>query len=102
MKYALKENNGAVGIQLTGELTVTDEEAFPGLAEEAMALDAEKYTIDVTKLEFLDSAGLGLMLVLKEICEDSGKTVTMKVANSPVLDVLSISEFQNLIPFEDA
>ncbi len=102
MKYTLIEKKGGVVVQLSGELTVTDEEAFRGLVGEAIALDGQKYSIDVTKLEFLDSAGLGLMLVLKEMCEESGKSVTMKVSNSPVRDILDISEFENLIPYEDA
>ncbi|MDV7339241.1 STAS domain-containing protein [Terasakiella sp. A23] len=102
MKYSLIESNGVVNVQLSGELTVSDEDDFRGLTSEAMALNAQKYSIDVTKLDFLDSAGLGLMLVFKEFCEESGKSVTMKVAGSAVRDVLDISEFQNLIPYEDA
>lgn len=102
MKYSLQESDSVVTVQLTGELTVTDEEEFRLLSQKAIEASGEKCVVDVAKLDFLDSAGLGLILVLKEMCEELGKKVTLRIGQSPVRDILEISEFDSLIPYEDA
>ncbi|WP_417796316.1 STAS domain-containing protein [Terasakiella pusilla] len=102
MKYSLQESDSVVTVQLTGELTVTDEEEFRLLSQKAIETSGAKCIVDVTKLDFLDSAGLGLILVLKEMCEELGKTVTLRIGQSPVRDIMEISEFDSLIPYEDA
>jgi anti-anti-sigma factor len=102
MQYTLSENPNDLSILFTGELTLNDEETFRSLSGEVVGTSRSKCIIDVTQLEFLDSAGLGLLLVLKEYCDDAGKSITLKVGDSAVKEILDISEFESLIPYEDA
>jgi len=100
MDYSIKEDASSVTVQLNGELTVSDEEQFRTLCTDVTARAGTKCIVDLTQLSFLDSAGLGLMLVLKEMCDEAGKQVFLRVGNSPVRDILDISEFSSLIPYE--
>ncbi|NVJ93605.1 MAG: STAS domain-containing protein [Methylocystaceae bacterium] len=102
MQYTLSENPNDLSVLLTGELTLNDEEEFRALCRDVVETSRSKCIIDVTQLEFLDSAGLGLLLVLKEFCEDAGKTIALKVGDSAIKEILDISEFDSLIPYEDA
>ena len=102
MDYSITENQGVINVQLTGELTLNDEEKFRGLSEDVVQQNGAKCIIDLNGLEFLDSAGLGLLLVLKELCGESGKSMTLKVGDCPVREILDISEFDSLIPYEAA
>jgi anti-anti-sigma factor len=101
MQYSITENKGVIAIQLTGELTLSDEESFRELSLKVQSYASTKCSLDISRVEFLDSAGLGLLLVLNELCEEGGKTLSLKVADGPVREILDISEFNQLIPFED-
>ncbi|WP_135076556.1 STAS domain-containing protein [Terasakiella sp. SH-1] len=101
MQHTITENNGVVHVKLLGELTLTDEESFRSLSLEASEANGSKCVIDLTGLEFLDSAGLGLLLVLKEFCDDTSKTVSLIPGSGDVREILDISEFSSLIPYEE-
>ncbi|NVK18937.1 MAG: STAS domain-containing protein [Methylocystaceae bacterium] len=100
MDYSVKEDQTGVTIDLNGELTVSDEEQFRSLCFDVTKRAGQKCVADLSQLSFLDSAGLGLLLVLKEMCEDVDKQLTLRVGNSAVRDILDISEFSSLIPYE--
>ncbi|SCA56925.1 putative Anti-sigma factor antagonist [Candidatus Terasakiella magnetica] len=101
MDHSITENNGVIQVKLTGELTLNDEEKFRSLSLEASEQSGSKCVIDLSALEFLDSAGLGLLLVLKEFCEDASKTVSIRPGGGEVREILDISEFSSLIPYEE-
>lgn len=98
MEYSLQQDQDAIVVKMAGELTLEDEEKFRALSAETTQLPGSKCLIDLSKLEFLDSAGLGLLLVMKELCEAENKTVSLKVGGSAVREILDISEFGSLIP----
>lgn len=100
MKYTLKEQGDKVVIAFTGELVLSDEEEFRGLSERVHEMPIKHCSVDITGLEFMDSAGLGLLLVLKEMTEENGASISLKVADGPVREILDISEFESLIPYE--
>lgn len=100
MDYKILEENGIVSVKILGELTLTDEEIFRQLGQETAQKNGTKCIIDLDSLEFLDSAGLGLLLVLKEMCEDTSKTVSLRPGSGEVKEILDVSEFSSLIPYE--
>lgn len=101
MEYSISNHGDVITIELKGEMTLTDEEKFRNLSAEATKMDGRTCVVDLSRMDFLDSAGLGLLLVMKELCEDVGKAVSLKIGSSPVREILEISEFDSLIPFED-
>lgn len=101
MDYTISENQDLITIKITGELTLADEEQFRVASMEASEKNGSKCIIDLSTLEFLDSAGLGLLLVLKEFCEEKNKSVSMRPGSGDVKEVLDISEFESLIPYEN-
>lgn len=101
MEYSISQGQDVITVFLNGEMTLSDEDNFRQLSGEAIKMDGAKCIIDLSNLEFLDSAGLGLLLVMKELCAESDKAVTLKVGDSQVREILEISEFDTLIPYED-
>ncbi|HTP97468.1 MAG TPA: STAS domain-containing protein [Burkholderiales bacterium] len=54
--------------------------------------------IDMAKVEYLDSSGLGMLLMLKEIARSANKTVALTNCRGATRLVLDIANFGQLIP----
>jgi anti-anti-sigma factor len=70
--------------------------------ERAEATDATLIELDLEKLEFMDAAGIGLLLELNARSEGNGRRLRITGAGSPqvrrVLDLTGVSE---ILPLED-
>lgn len=62
--------------------------------------EAESVVLDVTKLEYIASAGLRVILGLKKRC--GGKTFRIVGANSSVMDVFNMTGFSDIMDIEPA
>lgn len=61
-----------------------------------LAYDGRDVTIDIGGVEFIDSSGLGLLVKLRRVADDTGGTV--RIVNTPVcverlLEVTGLIEF---------
>ena len=57
--------------------------------------------IDLSKVEFIDSAGLGLLLLLRENAEKKYNSITKRVPeDGQVQRKLEVARFNDLIPIE--
>jgi anti-anti-sigma factor len=53
-------------------------------------------TLDFSTVEYVDSAALGMMVLLRKKAEAAGREVQIINAHGAALDVLNIANFQNL------
>ncbi len=58
-----------------------------------------RIVIDFASTEYLDSAALGMLLVLRDRARGSGKAVILAKARGAVKDVLEIANFGKLFAF---
>ncbi|MFC3093394.1 anti-sigma factor antagonist [Alteromonas sediminis] len=52
--------------------------------------------LDFSSVEYIDSAALGMMVLLKKKAEAENRTVVIENASGAALDVLNIANFKNL------
>ena len=64
----------------------------PGLEHEAVKL----VQVDLSQTEYIDSAALGMLLLLRRHCRDSGRVVSLTGAHGMVAGVLRIAKFDTL------
>lgn len=98
MELNFNESEGIVRGTFTGRLDtaaaqVTDISEFLANAD-------KKIVFDCSKLEFISSAGLRLLLALYKECRAKGGSITMKSVCPSVMRVFKVSAFTNLFSFE--
>ena len=101
MEHSLKVVDDIALVSIAGELSLKDEEVFRTLSLETSNQAVSKCIVDLTRLDFLDSAGLGLLLVLNEFCDDNNIKVFLRPGSGDVREILDISEFSTLIPYDE-
>lgn len=57
---------------------------------------APRYVVDLRQVEYIDSAALGMLLVLRERSAEDPRRVTLKVGVGQPRDVLRLANFSSL------
>lgn len=96
MMYELKVDGDGATVVLRGDLTAADRDAFETMADRAVASGPRHLTVDLGKLGYMDSAGLGMFLTLREKAEAKGGTVTLHGPAGEVRDLLLLARFDTL------
>jgi len=65
MEYNCQNVGDSMAVAMNGKLTFEDQQRFRAMISEMSDASAARWVIDLTNLEFIDSAGLGLLLRVK-------------------------------------
>ena len=99
LKIKKETGNGSLTVQLEGRLDTTTAPELEAELNQSMA-DAESLTLDFSKLEYISSAGLRVLLTAHK--EMSGKG-GMKIihVNEIVQEVFQVTGFADILSIED-
>lgn len=99
MKYEIKDDAGRTALVLREQMTYADRQAFDGLVP-GLVKQGRAIVIDMAQLEYMDSAGLGMLLTLRDLAEKTRLKVSIRSAQGDVKELLRLSCFDTLFPFE--
>ena len=63
--------------------------------------DVRQITLDMSNLDYLDSAALGTLLLLREKAQDRNIEVVLRGAQGVVREIIDIAHFERLFRFID-
>lgn len=85
-------------VSLAGRLTFSDNAAFQTIAPAGTRGGFQQLEIHLGELEYIDSSGIGMLLVLKERCDEMGAAMTLLHPQGQVAKVLRIACIERVIP----
>tara|TARA_R110002167_G_scaffold301071_1_gene505335 strand:+ start:137 stop:439 length:303 start_codon:yes stop_codon:yes gene_type:complete len=100
MDLTRNSHGNSFEVSLNGRLVFSENGAFRELVEELGEHHGKSLVLDVTKLEFIDSAGLGMLLIAKEEAEKNQMSMTVRGAQGQVREMFDISCFDSIISIE--
>lgn len=101
MQYNIQDSGSKKEVFLQGRLTFSDNLLFRKIVDDIKEFSGSKCVFDLSDLEFIDSAGLGMLMLLKDALENTPFTISLRGAEGQVKRMLEIAKFDALIPFED-
>ncbi len=84
-------------LSLQGTFTFNDNERVRALIEEASESSCSSCKLDLKALDSIDSAGLGMFLLINDAVVGDGKTLELHNATGQVHKMLEISKFSEII-----
>jgi len=100
MQYTVSKNGSTVTVALAGRLTFGAQQNFRTMLREMSGSGSSRWVLDLRNLEFIDSAGLGLLLRAKAGAEKNGAIASLRPpAEGQVLDILEIAHFHEMFEF---
>jgi anti-anti-sigma factor len=90
-------------IAMTGKFDFSKHRAFRDACESALSGgDVETVHVDLREVSYLDSAALGMLLLLRDKAKAVGKAVSIATRPGTVRDILRVAHFQDLFALDAA
>lgn len=88
MDYARQQDASCLTFRFNGRLTFRDSHAFEAVASEIAASSLPWIRFDLIGLEYLDSYGIGMFALARDVAEQAGAHLELVNVRGPVADVL--------------
>ncbi|MGA7807418.1 STAS domain-containing protein [Bradyrhizobium sp.] len=98
MEIAVDRNAGRIAV--SGEFTFIDQGPFKDVITELFQTKGAAVTIDLSKLEFIDSAGLGMLLLARDEAKKSERELILMHPAGQVKRMFSVTKFNKLFTVE--
>jgi anti-anti-sigma factor len=98
----LNISDGIAVLALQGRFDFSQYSVFK--EEQTQVLDSagvHSIVLDFDQLQYLDSAALGVLLVLLDRAKELNKTVSIRRANGIVKEILDVAHFDRMFEIED-
>jgi anti-anti-sigma factor len=99
MQFQFVGNDACV--QMTGDLTFTDHATFKAMTDRLFGGSDKSVTMDLAKLEFIDSAGLGMLLLARDVADKAGRKLVLRSPSGQVKRMFGLTKFDTLFAVED-
>lgn len=96
MDYTVQTAADGLRVTLTGRMTLIDHEKFRNVVEAIERGPGGSCVFDLTGLEFVDSSGLGMFLIARDVALPRGVEIELHGAQDAVKRILQIAKFQTL------
>lgn len=88
-------------VNINGRLVFSDNSQFRELVDRFRDHGGKDLVVDLSGLDFIDSAGLGMLLVAKEAADKNKMAMTVRGARGQVKEMFDISRFDAVISIQD-
>ncbi|WP_162200178.1 STAS domain-containing protein [Kiloniella spongiae] len=97
MDYSTTQNSNTLSISFHGDFGFPDNSKIQQIIKEIKESGCSGFSIDLSGLESIDSAGLGMLLLINDASEDNGKKLELCRPTGQVQKMLEISKFSEII-----
>lgn len=100
MEFKAQTSPNGVEVQLIGRLEFTDHERIRDVTALIGTNDAKNFTVDLGELKFIDSAGLGMLLILQEEAESRGVRLIFRRPQGDVRRSIELARLNEVVAFD--
>jgi anti-anti-sigma factor len=94
--YQITQQPSGTAIHISGSFTFNDNPKFKQIVELVEGAPPKLLKLEVSGMSFIDSAGLGMLLLLRDVCEKENIQVQISGAQGQVARIFDISRFDQL------
>lgn len=100
MECHIETTGNTLVARLAGQFIFSDHAQFKQILNAATDAAIQHIRIDFSRVEFIDSAGLGMLLLLRDSCDKNKKALTLARPVGQVKKVFDVSKFEHLFTLE--
>lgn len=100
MDFKTTNTGDATEVRLTGRLEFTDHDKLQDLVNLLGQSSERRFVIDLSALEFIDSAGLGMLLILQEEAETRDIKMVVRGPAGEVKRSIELARLNEIIAVE--
>lgn len=101
--YSLNDHEGLVLLQMSGKLVDKAEAVDIGAeVEEQMSEGHNRFIIDLSELEYMNSTGLNIILNLMNKCRDKGGDAVVAGSTVRIKSLFSVTKLDSVFTLKDS
>lgn len=100
MDITIQKEENCWRVLLKEQFTFSDNARFRDFLEAIKAAPPAKLVLDMSDLDYVDSAALGMLLLLRDTLMPNNTHITLKGAKDQVKKILELSRFDDLFTLE--
>ena len=93
MRSKVFNREEAMVLECAGRLSIRDRKSVDCISHDITETGHSQVVIDLSKLDYIDAAGLGILLLLREGAMGRGKRIAITGAVDSVREILDIASF---------
>ncbi|WP_119678437.1 STAS domain-containing protein [Indioceanicola profundi] len=101
MDYSVQEIDGGIVVNFSGRMTLVDHDRFRSVIDSMEKMHGSRCIFDLAGLDFIDSSGLGMFLIARDIAMPRNVEIELRGATGSVRRVLQIAKFDTLFLVRD-
>lgn len=98
MEYTITNEAGALNVAMSGQFTFHHNQKFRDILELLNEKELQAIALNLKQVEFIDSAGLGMLLLLRDRCLEKNIILSLMEAQGQVRNIFLVSKFDQLFP----
>ena len=99
LSHSIEQGVDIVGIN--GRLTASDAESVSDQLHQILEIGKKNLTIDMTKLEFVDSSGLSVLICTLKAARSGGGDMVLLNVNPRIMTLLELTRLNEIINIYD-
>jgi len=100
MKHDFKVDNSQVVVRLSEALTFSDHGAFRDVLKNVIASNAKTCVFDLSMLDSVDSAGLGMFMIASEELGKQNWKMVLRSPRGQVKQLLDLAKIKDVVTVE--
>lgn len=96
MDYTKETTDSTVNVHMNGQFTFSDHTSFREILSSLAGKKVDMLVLDLSKVEFVDSAALGMFLLAREDAEKNNYRLALKSPRGQVEKMFQVSKFNAL------
>jgi len=101
LHYETTERNGVIEVTLHGRVTYSDHPSFRNVIAQFRDSSAQQLVFDMRDVEFIDSAGLGMLLMVRDTASQKKAQIVLRGPRGQVQRIFASSKFETLFTIQD-
>lgn len=100
LQYESAERSGVIEVTLHGRITYSDHPSFRNVIAQIRDSAAQRVVFEMGDVEFIDSAGLGMLLMVRDTASQKKAEVVLRRPRGQVERIFASSKFDTLFTVE--
>lgn len=101
MRYEFSSEGDSRTVTVVGEITFREHATFRPMLKDFLEADSHHFIVDLSGVGAIDSAGLGLLLLLRKDVQNKASRLTLKTPTETVHHTLLNARFETMFTIED-
>ncbi len=100
MEYQIDVTEEIFEAKLSEKITFSDLDGFRQMVRSMVDSCSIKNIVDLSDVEFIDSAGLGMLLLARDEISKTSSNLTLKAPQGQVLRMFNVARFDQMFDIE--